>query len=64
MLRERWNDKAETPRPVAKSYSRLRDAKIARKRDFNTRQQQRFREIEIALKFSGTHVSEGTILYT
>ena len=41
-----------------------RDAKIARKRDFNTRQQQRFREIEIALKFSGTHVSEGTILYT
>ena len=42
--------------------TRLRDAKITRKRDFETLQKL-FRDLKIELKFSETHVFWGPILY-
>ena len=45
------NDKSETPRdPVGKLTSKLREAKIGRKRDFKTHLK-RFRDFEIRPKF-------------
>ena len=54
---ERKNVIFETPETRArKKKSILRDARITQKRHFETHQKPRFRDFEIKLKFSETHV--------
>ena len=52
----------KTKRKEKKTNPRLRDAKMTRKRDFETHQK-RFRDVEIGPKLSETQVFRGSILF-